>query len=395
MQERLGCITRGAYTPCTKPGLTLNSLPNMRIESLTFFRFVAALMVVFFHFGGDVGLPTALLAGQQMVTFFFVLSGFVMVVAYYRRDHIDLKAYWWARVARIFPVYFVALLMMVVYQWLRHSEFEPLAILLNVLFLQAWISPYPLSVNSPGWSLSVEMFFYFLFPLLVMLIKRSRASSALVLAIAFGTWLLTQGLSIAALNLGGYQGYPSLSHDLMFYFPLTHLCSFLLGVAAGVWFLSREGDALPSTVSLPLIGLSAFVIAYMLQNAALIQWQIGLKLPFESSFLAPFFGLFIVSMALCHSRLIRVFSLRPLVLLGEASYSLYILQIPLRHLYLAATIRLGEIDPVANFIGLVLFLVAVSILSFLYFEKPANRYLRYTLPGVVRNRMAGMRRRFR
>ena len=395
MQERLGRIIRGAYTPCTNLGPTLNTLHNMRIESLTFFRFVAALMVVFFHFGGDIGLPTALLAGQQMVTFFFVLSGFVMVVAYYRRDHIDLKAYWWARVARIFPVYFVALMMMVVFHWVRHSDFEPLAILLNVFFLQAWISPYPLSVNSPGWSLSVEMFFYLLFPLLVVLIKRWRVQPLLVLAVAFGTWLLTQGLSIAALNLGWYQGYPSLSHDLMFYFPLTHLCSFLLGVAAGVWFLSRKTDSLSDWISLPLIALSAFIIGYMLQNAALIQWQIGLKLPFESSFLAPFFGLFIVSMALCHSRLISVFSLRPLVLLGEASYSLYILQIPLRHVYWAGMTPFGEIDPVAKFIGLVLFLIAVSIMSFLYFEKPANRYLRYTFPAVVRNRPAGMAKRFR
>lgn len=367
----------------------------MRIESLTFFRFVAALLVVFFHFGGDIGLPKALLAGQQMVTFFFVLSGFVMVVAYYRRDHIDLKAYWWARVARILPVYLVALLMMVVFQWVRHSDFDPTAILLNVLLLQAWVSPYPLSVNSPGWSLSVEMFFYLLFPLLVVLIKRWRVPPMRVLAVAFGTWLLTQGLSIAALNLGWYQGYPSWSHDLLFYFPPTHLCSFLLGVAAGVWFLSRKTDSLSDRISLPLIALSAFVIGYMLQNADLIQWQIGLKLPFESSFLAPFFGFFIVSMALCHSRLISVFSLRPLVLLGEASYSLYILQIPLRHLYMAATIRLGDFDPVAKFVGLVLYLIAVSVLSFLYFEKPANRYLRYTFPVVLRSRMAGVARRFR
>ena len=365
----------------------------MRIESLTFFRFFAALLVVFFHFGRGIGLPEALLAGQQMVTFFFVLSGFVMVVAYYRRERIDLRAYWWARVARIFPVYFVALLMMVAFEWVRHSNFDPLAIVLSTLFLQAWVSPYPLSLNSPGWSLSVEMFFYFLFPFMVVLIKRLGVTPQRVLMAAFGLWLLTQGVLIAALNLGWYQGYPSLSHDLMFYFPPTHLCSFLLGVAAGVWFLSRETASLPGAVSLPLVGLSAFIIGYMLQNSAIIQWQVGLKLPFESSFLAPFFGFFILSIALCHSRLISIFTLRPMVLLGEASYSLYILQIPLHHLYLAVVTRFGEVDPVVRFIGLVLFLIGVSILSFLYFEKPANRYLRYTFPDLVRRRLQSVLRR--
>ena len=48
----------------------------MRIESLTFFRYVAALIVVIFHYGSATGFSGTLVAGQQMVSFFFVLSGF-------------------------------------------------------------------------------------------------------------------------------------------------------------------------------------------------------------------------------------------------------------------------------------------------------------------------------
>ena len=231
------------------------------------------------------------------------------------------------------------------------------------------------------------MFFYALFPLLVLLIKRFRVSPGALLWLAIGFWLATQGLLIAALNLGWYQGYPSTSHDLIFYFPLTHLCSFLLGMSAGVWFLSSKPELLPNSVSVPLVFISAALIGYALQDAALIQWWVGLKLPFESSFLAPLFGLFIVSIALCRSSLLRVFSLRPLVLLGESSYSLYILQIPLRHVYWAIMTPFESVDPVAKFIGLVAFLIALSILSFLYFEKPLNRYLRYTFPGIISRRL--------
>jgi len=44
---------------------------------------------------------------------------------------------------------------MVAFNWVRHASFDPVGIVLNSLFLQAWIPPYPLSINSPGWSLSV------------------------------------------------------------------------------------------------------------------------------------------------------------------------------------------------------------------------------------------------
>jgi len=360
----------------------------MRVESLTLFRFVAALIVVFFHFGGDTGLPIALLAGPQMVTFFFVLSGFVMALAYFRRDPIDLKAYWWARFARIFPVYFVALLMMVVFALLRHSEFDPIAILLNLLFLQAWIPPYPLSVNSPGWSLSVEMFLYLVFPFVVISIRRYRMSGRALFMVALVTWLLTQAVLTTALNLGWYHGYHSVSHDLMLYFPLIHLGSFLLGISGGVWVIRRTDRVLPNSVSLLLVLSSFGLIVGMLQQELSIQAWVGLKLPFVSGFMALPFLLFIVSMAGCHSPVTRLFSLKPLVLLGEASYSLYILQLPMHHLYMGVTNHLTNMEPLTRFIGMVLFLVAVSVLSFVYFEKPANRWLRYAFPAMIRKRLA-------
>jgi len=59
----------------------------MRIEELTFFRFLAAAIVVASHFNQDAtGLTGALVAGPEMVTFFFVLSGFVMGIAYLKKD---------------------------------------------------------------------------------------------------------------------------------------------------------------------------------------------------------------------------------------------------------------------------------------------------------------------
>lgn len=358
----------------------------MRVESLTFFRYLAALIVVIFHFGAATGLSGTLVAGTQMVSFFFVLSGFVMVLAYYSRTPIDLKAYWWARFARIFPVYFVALLMMVVFEIVKNSTVDPVALTLNLLFLQAWIPPYPLSINSPGWSLSVEMFLYLLFPLALVAVRKYRLSTAVVALLAFGFWATTQGVLTAALSLGYYRGFPSASHDLMVYFPVIHLGGFLLGVAAGLWFLSPSSRGLPGLLSILPIALTLFLIVYIFENSAIIQWDLGLKLPFESGFMAPFFVLFILSLAFCQSGVAKLFSLWPLVLLGEASYSFYILQVPMYHLYKAGMSRLDVLNPQAEFYVFVVFLTVISVLSFLLFERPVNRFLRHTVPPAIRNR---------
>jgi peptidoglycan/LPS O-acetylase OafA/YrhL len=74
-----------------------------------------------------------------------------------------------------------------------------------------------------------------------------------------------------------------------------------------------------------------------------------------------------------------------LKLLGEASYSLYILQFPLHGVYerlIGPHLGLG---PLANFWALFAFMVGVSVAVFLLFEKPANRFLRFRLPQLLQS----------
>jgi peptidoglycan/LPS O-acetylase OafA/YrhL len=109
----------------------------LRIEELTFFRFVAAAILMIFHFGREVGeFPGVLVSGPEMVTFFFVLSGFVMWIAHHDKD-MPLGKYYWSRVTRIMPVYLLALAL-TVFSFLRHSrEIDPVALGLNLTLLQS------------------------------------------------------------------------------------------------------------------------------------------------------------------------------------------------------------------------------------------------------------------
>lgn len=215
--------------------LIKNKKNIMRLESLTFFRFIAAIIVVSFHFGKETSLPlwlgTTVVSGAQMVTFFFVLSGFVMMVAYDQRESGSVTDYYVSRFARIVPVYLLALSsFLFVYS-------DPSGWFLSLTMMQAWVSPYPLLPNVPGWSLSVEVFFYLLFPWLLLLLQRHRVSGWLMLLAALLVYVLTQAVLSRLIQTDIYQGGPSFIHDLIFFFPLSHLCSFLLGMTAGKLFL--------------------------------------------------------------------------------------------------------------------------------------------------------------
>lgn len=83
----------------------------MRIESLTFFRFIAALMVVIFYFGMGKWFTESfgrfVVAGSEIVFFFFVLSGFIMLVYQIIKEKFSTKKHYYDRIARILPVYLI------------------------------------------------------------------------------------------------------------------------------------------------------------------------------------------------------------------------------------------------------------------------------------------------
>ena len=356
----------------------------MRIDELTFFRYIAASIVVIFHFGTDAtGFGGVLAAGPQMVTFFFVLSGFVMGISYFNRE-INNKSYWWARIARIMPVYILAIVLMVASSYLQGKEVNNLSLVLNLSLLQAWFSPHPLSINGPGWSLSVETFFYLTFPFLLYGIKSRNLSVKHMMIASLLVWGVTQIITTWVLSAGLYGGFPSFSHDLIYYFPLTHFCSFIIGVYGAMWVLEKKYSITNNTISLFIVGISTAILVILLNNETEISNFFELEFAFSSSFFAPLFLIFIIAVSICRSKLIRMFSARPLLLLGEASFSLYILQIPIHQIYEKYIVSDLGLSPLSNFTLFFVILTITSIGSFLLFEKPAMNFIKYFLPTFIR-----------
>ena len=164
------------------------------------------------------------------VSYFFVLSGFVMIIAYYKNSKIDFLNYLKNRFARIYPIYFIAIFLMFILSiFSKNIDYEGL--ILNLFIMQAWVSGKALAINAPGWSLSVEFLFYILFPFLFNFFYSKIPFKKIILPIVL-FWILSQIFHHILI----YK--PDLLELMVYridasYFPLMHLNEFLVGNLAG------------------------------------------------------------------------------------------------------------------------------------------------------------------
>ena len=139
---------------------------------------------------GDNPLTTFLVNGHLGVSLFFILSGFMLTYSGERRNAqgFDLSAYALARFARIYPLYLLSLLIAAPIRWPDLLS-SPLASLETLLMVQSWgpaSSDRGWFWNMAAWTLSIEAFFYALFPVFLWLIARTRVTTAAAIAAVAG-----------------------------------------------------------------------------------------------------------------------------------------------------------------------------------------------------------------
>ena len=166
-------------------GCAKNRLASMTTAQLTFLSFIGATSVVIFHFGrsaGSLAWANALWdRANAAVPFFFVMSGFILTHVYGAKGIRRATDFYVARIARILPVYWIALALVVLYEP-RQQPPTTWWVWLSASLLQSWWIGYSQILNVPGWSLSAELFFYLLFPFLLRTMSRLRTRTVLVVA---------------------------------------------------------------------------------------------------------------------------------------------------------------------------------------------------------------------
>ena len=357
----------------------------MQLDQITFTRFIAALSVVFFHYGLTVfpaDIPFLfenVTAGPIAVGYFYVLSGFIMAIAYYQIDTdkqqaINKRKYWVARFARIYPVYLIALLMIVAAKLkVIADNWEQLP--LHVLLFQSWIPGYPITLNTPGWSLSVEAFFYFCLPFLLIWVYKFGIRSLIIFCAIL--WLTTQVILLLGINSTEYAP-KTLLHDFVYYNPLMHISSFIAGLLVGIFFKhsSQKEHIKDNTIWIIVTFLGIFLLIWGRPHLENI---LGIKLAFTNGLLAPAFLLFIYVLGKDRGIISKILSHSWLVLLGEASYSLYILQKPIHGVYDKAIVPRISLSDGQHFYLFLIILILLSILSYKFIETPMRKYIRKKL----------------
>jgi len=308
-----------------------------RLPGLTSLRFFAAFLVVLFHLQsmqltlGPSWFRELSSIGYVGVSFFFVLSGFILVYTCQGRSVNPVK-FWRTRFARIYPAYVFSLLLMAPWFFYAATKLKfPLfawatghlksATILVVALLQAWVPGNALAWNSVCWSLSVESFFYLLFPLLLFVFaRRSRGRLLLYVAISWMIgmavpiiylWLKPDGLSNTNPEIINAFWLNALQFD-----PMARLPEFLMGMSCGFIFLrARQNDKL--AVSLIGSGVAGFIL--VVRCGAWIPYPV-----LHTALLAPAFAAIVYGVAL-RPRFMQFLENKTLVLLGDSSYSLYLL----------------------------------------------------------------------
>lgn len=350
-------------------------------SSLPFFRFFAACVVVFFHFGQKIEfypqVPAIFKTGSLMVTFFFVLSGFVLFLGYHQKERVSWLHYFCKRAIRILPLYFLAFFLSAGFLALS-GQLSWLEFVLNFFCLQSWF-PQPLSLNFTSWFVSDLLFFYCVFPFILFFLKKIQPSGTTMMMVGLSVWAMTQGLLIKLLNTDFYTGYPSWSYDLIYYFPLSHFCSFFMGICGAYYVRMSDLRAQQGGVVSLLTTVIIFsAVGVMVQLQPELVKLVGFKIPFASSFYAPIVLLLIFHLTLTHNPLLKMLSWQRFVLWGEMSYALFILQAPMDRLYKYVSPEYGIMHPGISFVLFFVVLISVAFLVTLV-EKPIVRRLKISV----------------
>jgi peptidoglycan/LPS O-acetylase OafA/YrhL len=364
-----------------------------RLHALTSLRFVAAAMIVCLHLTGNFGVSTtwaATFSLGQGVTFFFILSGFILTYVYPTLDASGARGFLIARFARLWPAHLATfgLVFLLLPAYLRSSGagYSVPAALTNLGMVHAWLPVWDsfLSFNSVSWSISTELALYLCFPLLIRDWRRTwlpkLACSALLVVgmVALSNWL---GLRRA----DPFEPGPNIE-GMVYIGPIANLFLFSLGMATCLGWRRFAPTLRLTLVSGTVLELAALALAiwtiYSTRTVSMIAYGaapwIGPAGQFwlEQNGLSWIsFPLLIFVLAMERGLVSRLLSLPACVLLGEMSYSVYLVHQPL--LRWSAYAR-DTLTGVPNELLLAIFWLATLSLSWLLWrviERPSRRLL--------------------
>ncbi|MHA7134527.1 acyltransferase family protein [Oerskovia turbata] len=371
----------------------LDESAGHHIRALTGVRIVAALLVVFFHIRGNIAsefpavysvIGPIIDHGELGVDLFFVLSGFVLALNYTSRmgqrfERGAAGRFLWARIARIWPVFFVTLAIAGVWHGLfvaagggdpvAPREFSVPSFLQQTFLVALWDQPDfdRLMWNGPAWSVSAEALAYLIFPISVLLFYRmGRVLSARANAVLAFAAMLPVTLFIGA-NGGLYFEWSWL---------LRIVCSFTAG--ALLYQSYHRWRPTPSQRAWASHGALAVVVLVVVVCYVADRTGYGHLVPM----IAPIFVVLIGLLAIGDRHVVRLLGTRPFLVGGAASYSVYMVHMLVIEPFwwaqgnIPSLVAPGSLGSKIGFVVIPFVVYGVGYVMWRYVEKPSHRVMR-------------------
>ena len=373
---------------------TSTTKPVRHIQSIDGLRAIAVTAVVLYHLGIS-WIPGGFLG----VDLFFVISGYVItrliLDSINRSSALDLRAFYWARLRRIYPGFLFMVFSTIIFigVWApeairRFLKDLPYALTGTMNWsLVARHQDYFEAIGRPPllqhtWSLAVELQFYLIWPVILLTVlkyfgKKNVARAALAIAMISGATLFLVSLKLDASNA------QQVSH--VYFGTDTHSLGLFLGSALAVSWIpqnlsadiaKRAQDVVDGIGVVGLLGLLSTFFFIDETNATLY------KIAFP---LAGIFGcLVIISLVHPASRFAPLISSAPFAWIGERSYGIYIWHWVVFQVTRPSVDITG--DPWALYLARVLLVLALADISLRWVEIPFRQ-------GNIQNWIRGIKYR--
>ncbi|WP_222833274.1 acyltransferase family protein [Pseudomonas sp. SC3(2021)] len=359
--------------------MLLSQKKSGNIPALTGLRFFAALMVFFSHFPIQTENQKLFLlqtSGFNGVTFFFVLSGFI--IAYNYLDRFELNPlqstprFLLSRFARIYPLYIA----LIIFSWMNSGGYTP--ILPYILATQAWSGDLFVAtgLNSPSWSISVEIFLYIIFPILIPVFRTLGILTSQNKLIALALIIISSQIAIAIYfsmpeRASLLATDPASSHRWLYRGPAYRSLDFALGILAAIYYKRFFKHKTSSTGIWSFVTYSCIVYIFTLATSSTIA---GSSFKWDAAYALPYTLLILSIVISSKTQIAKLLSGKKIVMLGEASFAFYLIHVLLGSMYIRQPTEsmFFLIAHQALFLG---FVISVSVGLHICIEKPCQKII--------------------
>ncbi|MBQ3690744.1 MAG: acyltransferase [Bacteroidales bacterium] len=339
------------------------------IVAFSALRFFNALMI-FCHHKNSIDNPYLVAFGPCAVSFFLMLSGFVMCYGYKEKvlaPDFSYKKFLFKRFARLYPLHLLCLFLWLglnIKSVVSCGEGQILSIICNLFLVQSWIPKQTVyfSGNAVSWCLSDLFFFYAVFPFVIRLLqKKNRVISFSVI------YFVLYGILLPLIP----KDYV---HAFVYINPLFRFSDFYIGVLLYKLYTTTK-DKLENK---NMLGIVFQVLSVLITGIAIFVYKyVPECLHFQALFFIPS-AMLVLSFALFDKNVFsKLLSVKLFNYLGEISFTFYMLH----------TLGIAFVGLVISHLGLEINFIYKSFLQFAFvligsavvhkfYEKPAaNKFL--------------------